>query len=176
MYVFRRAIQVGALGLVLTAVAIRADETTKKEPEGLRPGEVEVRLNGPLAVAWKEVEGTKGGDGDRKVVFAAVKAGGTHIRLDWNDCPVIHAELAADHLGSAFASGINAEVVGQLEFRATDELPGIPPRGIPGIEESDDALSPVVLVEALHIRVEPHVPSRERKPLKSTTVGITKKH
>ena len=168
----RRVIQAGAPGLVWTSFSIPADEATTREHEGLRPGEIAVRLNGRLTVAWKEVDGANAGD--RKVVYAAVKAGGTSIRLDWKGCPAIEAELASDDPGSAFASAINAEVVGQLEFRAPDELPGTPPPGLPGIEKSSTGLRPVVLVETLHIRAEPYVSTRERNPVKSTTIGIRK--
>ena len=143
-----------------------AEEPASDERVAVPKGKILVHLNGSLVTAWKQEKDLNGGK--PIVLYAAVNAGGTQVRLDWKGCPVIHDELAAFHVGGSIASGIYAEVTGEMVFKPRNQLSVNP---VDAEQHDADELCPVVIVETLHIRVEPRIPSRDRKPVRSTTFG-----
>jgi len=143
-----------------------ADEPASDDRAAVPKGKISVHLNGQLIKSWKQEKDLNGGK--PTIIFAGVNAGGTQVVLDWNDCPVIHDELAAFHEGGGVVSGVYAEVTGEMLFKPWKELRVNP---VDATQRPDDELCPVVVIETLHIRVEPRIPSRDRKPVRSTTFG-----
>lgn len=160
-----KCLVIGAV-VACAGVIVGADEPAPHDPRSTPNGTIAVQLQGPIHIV-------RGYDGNKLTyLYAEVDAGGSAVVLDWNDCPVVHDELAAYHGGGGLITGFDAEVTGRMVFRPFRQVPHHrfwKQRN--GTVAADEALIPVVLVESLHIQVLPKTAHPERKRVFSTTLG-----
>lgn len=129
---------------------------------GVKPGTINVRLKGDLAVV------TSGGRDQPTLSSACVRAGDMEVMLDWGVRSDLHDELlwwSEPH--HADTRTVQATVIGRMEFRPAKEVGGV--RGqFAGI--SADTPVPVVVVESLSARlVGPDGKPRGPQPKRPTT-------
>lgn len=154
-----------------------ADDDHSATQTDLQQGTIVAHLKVGLNVVNKiKPDAEPGADDPFELLFATVHAGGMTIALDHNGCPSLIKELLNHRLGGAPTSRLLAEISGQMSFMPYSELEKSKhPEAFNARKIAADTLVPIVHIESLQIHILPNEPYRHRAPVKSTTIGITKR-